>query len=61
MMDFALLMFHTIRTRQLRLALSRSLSCAGLVAAGVRSSSSIDFWNLIIFLLCSGKAAVMNA
>ena len=60
-MGFDLLMFRTIRTRQLHLALSRSVSCAGLVAMNVRSSPLIDTWNLIIFSRCSSEAAVMNA
>ena len=61
MMGFALLMFCTIRTKQLRLALSRSVSRVGLVVVEVRSSPSIDTWNLIIFSCYSGEAAVMNA
>ena len=48
-MVFALLMFLTIRTRQLRLVRFWSVSHAGLVAVGVRSSPLIATWNLIIF------------
>ena len=60
-MGFDLLMFHTIRTRQLCLAISRSVSCVGLVAVDVRSSLSINTWDLIIFSRCSSEVPVMNA
>ena len=60
-MVFALLMFLTIKTRQLRFVRSCLVSRVGLVAVGVRSSPSIATWNLRILSRCSGEAVVMNA